>query len=285
MKLPAFVPLATLLSLNAAAQVNYSPEYFGPNANPVPEFGNATIPGSIALEGSANYFFGFGDRTENLKLTAEVPLMPSFVSLKVWGFFLEKYDVARAVNRFRGMRPEDLSGWIGVGDVYVQVRVLLAKERRFVPAVILNSTLKTATPNENGFQARRYFDTPGYFFDLEVGKSFMVANSFLSEIRMVGNVGFLCWETTGSRQNDATMYGGKVILSNRLFDFENTLSGYSGWMNNGDSPLVYAALLRFRQKNATCFMVYKYGLYDYPYHLLGLGILISIKKLTPRYKK
>jgi hypothetical protein len=285
MKFQAFVPLAILLSLNVVAQVNYSPKYFGPNANPVHEFGDATIPGSIVLDASANYFFGFGDRTKNLKLTVEIPLLPTFVSLRVWGFVLEKYDVTPEVNLLRGMQPNDLSGLIGIGDIYVQTRMLLAKERRFVPAVILGSTLKTAATDGKGFQSKRYFDTPGYFFDLEAGKSFMIANSLLNEVRIVGNIGFLCWETNGSLQNDASMYGGKAILSSKLFDFENTLSRYSGWMNNGDNPFIYAALLRFKQKKASCFVMYKYGLRDYPYHLLSVGISIPIKKLTPRYHK
>ncbi|MDR0566760.1 MAG: hypothetical protein LBG47_06975 [Prevotellaceae bacterium] len=272
------------MSLSAAAQVNYSPKYFGPNANPVHAFGNATILSSTTLEGSVSYFFGSGDQTENLKLSVEIPLLPSFVSLKTWGFFLEKYSIAPEVNRFRGMQSNDLSGSVGVGDVYVQTRMRLAKEAQFVPAIILNLTLKTASSDEKGFQSRRYFDTPGYFFDMEVGKSFVVSTRLLDEIRVVGNAGFLCWETTDSRQDDAPMYGGRVILSHRLLDFENTLSRYRGWMHNGDSPLVYSALLRLRQSKVACFVEYKYGLRDYPYHLLSLGMSIFVEKLTPKYK-
>jgi hypothetical protein len=145
----------------------------------------------------------------------------------------------------------------------------------------LNSTLKTAAGTN--FEQRRHHDTPGYYFDLEFGKSFHLENKFLTEIRTVANIGFLCWETTNSTQNDAPMYGGKIILSNRLFDFEHTLSGYYGWMNNGDRPLVYASKLRFKQTNYHVFAQFQYGITDFPYYGVQLGTAITLSKLTPRY--
>jgi hypothetical protein len=260
--------------------VNYSPVYFGPNANPIPEFSNATIPQLTNIKLSNSYFFGFGDNTNNITFFAEVPLLPRRVSVKIWLATLENYRVTQAVFDKRNMEGNQLLGTAS-GDFYVQTRILILKEKRNTPNIILNSTLKTASGTS--FKQRRYFDTPGYYFDVEIGKSIYLKNNFLHEVRTVVDFGFLCWETSNSTQNDAPMYGGKIILSNRLFDFENTLSGYYGWINNGDTPLVYSSKLNFKQLNFTLFAQYQYGIYDFPYHHIQIGIVFPLSKLTPKY--
>ena len=283
MKITALLPcLFTLLAIPAvsAQTVNYSPAFFGPNANPVPEFGQATVTDRTTVRLSGDYHFGFGDQTANATLTVEMPLLPECVSLKVWASMLEHYRVTQDVYDLRQMQGGSLNGSAN-GDIYVQTRIRILKERRMAPAIVLNSTLKSASGTH--FEQRRYFDTPGYYFDLEVGKSFALNNRMVSTIRVVADLGFLCWETTGSTQNDAPMYGGKIILSNALIDFENTLSGYYGWMNNGDAPLVYTTKLTFKQPKIHFFAQYQYGIHDFPYHHVQAGISVPFGKLTPKY--
>lgn len=175
------------------------------------------------------------------------------------------------------------------GDFYVQTRISLLKEKKYAPAIILNSTLKTASGTN--FNERRYFDTPGYYFDVEFAKSIHTKGKFINELRAVGNLGFLCWETTGSRQNDAPMYGVKIIAGNQNWKLDNTLSGYWGWMHTsatygadyGDAPLVYAAKLTIMRSKMDYFAQYQYGINDFPYHQLRLGISFPIEKLTPKF--
>ncbi|NDV47292.1 hypothetical protein D0T49_09570 [Paludibacter sp. 221] len=267
--------------ISNAQTVNYSPAYFGPNANPVPEFTDAAIPAKTTIRLSGDYYFGFGDRTGNIVFAAEVPLLAKRVSLKVWVPMFENYKVTQAVYDERNMEGGELSGAARGGDFYVQTRILILPEKKYAPSIILNSTLKTASGTN--FGQRRYFDTPGYYFDVEIGKSIHLKNKLLSEIRAVADLGFLCWETTGSTQNDAPMYGGKIILSNRLIDFENTLSGYYGWIDNGDKPLVYSSKLNFKQPNFNIFAQYQYGINDFPYHHIQLGVAFVLSKLTPKY--
>jgi len=262
--------------------VNYSPAYFGPNANPVPVFSDATIPSMTTIGLSGSYYFGFGDNTSSVTFSTEISLLPERVSVKVWVATFEYFRVTQAVYNERNMTGNKLSGTAN-GDFYVQTRISVLKEKKNSPSIILNSTLKTASGTN--FKQRRYFDTPGYYFDLEIGKSIRLKNNILNEIRFVTNVGFLCWETTNSTQNDAPMYGGKIILSNRLFDFENTLSGYYGWMNNGDAPLVYSSKLNFKQTKFDIFVQYQYGINDFPYHHIQTGFVLKLSKLTPKYQK
>jgi hypothetical protein len=106
----------------------------------------------------------------------------------------------------------------------------------------------------------------------------------LKKIRIVANAGFLCWETTNSKQNDALMYGAKIIMSNKNIEFENSISGYNGWMNNGDHPMVFSSQLTQKNKRINFFGQYQYGIRDFPYHHVRLGFLIPIEALTPDYK-
>jgi len=267
--------------------VRYAPAWFGPNANPVPEFSDARIPSETTFNLMADYYFGFGDRTTNGLIKFEIPLLPHRVSLKFWSSILENYHVEPETALLRGM-TEELSG-VATGDFYIQTRALILTENQFKPNVLLNITLKTTSGT--GFINRRYFDTPGYYFDIEVGKSFKIVNEIVNEIRTVFNYGFFSWETTGGRQNDAPMYGVKLILKNSQTALENTLSGYSGWMhkhseyglNYGDNPLVYSIKLIHKINNTGIFVQYQYGIRDYPYHQIRMGINFEIPFLTPSY--
>jgi hypothetical protein len=270
------------------AQVRYSTAWFGPNANPVPEFTDATIPAKTTISLMGDYYFGYGDHTENGYIKADIPLIPEHVSLKVWSAVMEHYQTTDQIMQSRGANSTSGSE---VGDIYVQTRIRLWKEQKNRPSIILNSTLKTASAKT--FKSRRYFDTPGYYFDLEAGKSFYTKGKFISEIRTVTNVGFMCWETTDSRQDDAPMYGEKIIIGNENWKFENTISGYSGWLHTskaidlpdyGDTPLVYATKFSIKAGKLNYFAQYQYGITDFHYHQLRVGISFTVEKLTPKFK-
>lgn len=276
------------LNQNLNAQtVRYSPAWFGPNANPVPEMTDARIPEKTSISLMGDYYFGFGDKTTNGYVKIEIPLLPTRVSMKVWTSVLENYEVTSEISEKRGMNG-NLTGRAN-GDIYVQTRISIFCEKKNTPAVILNSTLKTASGTK--FEQRRYFDTPGYYFDIEGGKSFYTKSSFFNEIRLVGNLGFLCWETSGNRQNDAPMYGIKFITGNEKWKFENNLSGYWGWMHTnakygsdyGDAPLVFAGKLTLMHGYMDYFLQYQNGINDFPYHQIRAGICFPVEKLTPKY--
>lgn len=288
MKKTFFILIIFLCQQSIYAQtVKYSPAWFGPNANPVPEFTDARIPAKTTISLMGDTYFGFGDETQNGYFKIEIPLLPERISLKIWTSLFENYNVTTELSNLRGMNG--VTSGTAAGDFYVQTRIRLFNEKKYSPSVILNSTLKSASGTN--FQQRRYFDTPGYYFDLEIGKSFYINSKFISEIRAVANLGFLCWETTNSTQDDAPMYGAKIIVGNPNWKLENSVSGYWGWMHTnrnfgsdyGDAPLVYAAKLSILSKNIDYLAQYQYGIKDFPYHQIRIGVSFTLKKLTPKY--
>lgn len=267
-------------SLVWAQQVNYSPAFFGPNALPVPEVTTCKIPEFTELGLSTDYSFGFGDKTLTWRLDAEIPLLPKFVSVKVWFMFHENYWLTPDVCQLRNINPPVTAGR-STGDVYVQTRISILREKKYRPVIILGATIITASGGN--FDQRRFYDTPGYLFDVSVAKSFPINSKVLNDIRLVGNVGFLCWETTNSVQNDAPAYGLNLILSNSFLTLENQVGGYWGWINNGDRPLTYRMKLSYHHKICNVFFQYQYGIIDFPYHQIRLGVVFPVSKLTPRY--
>ena len=281
--------LTTVISNINAQTVKYSSAWFGPNANPVPEFTDGRIPQKTTISLMADYYFGYGDETKNGYFKIEIPLVSERVSFKIWSTVFERYKVTPELSAYREMNG-NLSGKSN-GDFYVQTRISLLKEKKTAPAIILNSTLKTSSCTN--FNERRYFDTPGYYFDMEIAKSIYTKSKFINEIRAVGNLGFLCWETTGSSQNDAPMYGAKLIIGNKKWNLDNTISGYWGWIHTnkklsplgdyGDAPLVYNSKITFKSEYMDYFAQYQYGINDFPYHQIRLGISFPVEKLTPKF--
>ena len=277
-----FVLLFSFITQLKAQEVNYSPEYFGPNANPVPEFTEALIPTKTTIFVGGSYWFGGGEISGNFNISVEVPLLPERVSFKVWMTTLEGWSVSQSLYNYRGMTSGKLSG-LSSGDIYVQTRISLLREKKYCPAIVLNSTLKTASGTD--FHSHRYFDTPGYYFDLEVGKSFFFHNKVFSELRGALDVGFLCWETSGSRQNDAPMYGVSLSFANEWVRWQHSLSGYYGWIGSGDKPLVYRTMFSVTLPWLDIHVKYQYGIMDFPFQGIQLGVQVPIEVLTPKFVK
>ena len=107
------------------------------------------------------------------------------------------------------------------GDVYVSTDIQLLKARKFTPDITLRAAIKTASGGS--FEKARYYDNPGYFFDMSVGKSlyfgkgktfpYADATDAKMELRFAGSAGFLCWQTDNGRQNDAVMYGLQMFIT------------------------------------------------------------------------
>lgn len=263
----------------AQSLIHHTTNYFGPNANPVPDFTDARIPESTQLSIYGDYYFGHGDKTiSNLK-KIEIPIISEKVSVKIWKVLLEKYSVTDEVKNRRGMQKNK---GIATGDVYIQTRIKLLSEKEKLPCIILNSTLKTASGSD--FKNRRFFNTAGYYFDLEMGKSFMFENSFIKELRVVSDLGFYSWDIQTPNlnvQDDAVMYGFKAVLKHKSIIWENTFSGYTGWIKRA---IVFASKIGVETKNKTVwFLQYQHGIRYFPFEQFRIGVQLPLKKLTPHF--
>ena len=144
--------------------------------------------------------------------------------------------------------------------------------------MVLNYTLKTASPKPIANESMRFFDTPGYFFHLEVGRNLLSPDASPVNLRLSGHIGFMCWETV-QKQNDAFTYA--LALSSQLQNWHLAiqLGGYNGWMKHsygseyGDEPMHLSARCSYRiNRHLTASCGLERGLRDYPFTQLSLGL-------------
>jgi hypothetical protein len=99
------------------------------------------------------------------------------------------------------------------------------------------------------------------------------------ELRLAGSAGFLCWQTDNGRQNDAVMYGLQMLMKSQYVSFRTTWSGYVGWENMGDRPMIIKGRLSGHAKSFAPYVEYQYGIKDYPFHMVRVGLAYNINVL------
>lgn len=274
-----YIPLVvSLYQLQAQQAMDYSPRWYGPNANPIPETLEATITQGLRIKNSLLLQHAQGDKTTTLLTDLEVPIIPEKASIRIYGYGAEYYQWSEGSREQRHL-PRLLQEGVIVGDIYLQTRVrLLEGDASWKPDVVLNYTLKTASPKPIARESMRFFDTPGYFFHLEVGRNILEQSLTPFQLRLSGYVGFMCWETV-QKQNDAFMYA--LALSSQIERWHLSLQfgGYNGWMKHhygadyGDEPMHITARCDYQfTPHFIASLGLERGLRDYPFTQVSLGL-------------
>lgn len=296
-----------VIAPDLSTKTQIAPRWFGPNAFPVPEMTDGLIDPSRTLELAGDFFTGRladgRDLTYDAFLRLHLPLWSDRAALTVWMPVVEWWQTDPAVDAARNILsdPSKDPGHDS-GDVYVSLDIQLLTETSVRPSLLLRSVLKSASGNNFGYA--RYYDAPGYFFDLTAGKSF-------GPVRLAATTGFLCWQTDNGRQNDAIQYGLAAFYSGpgglRL---STQWAGYFGWERYGDAPMTISARAAWRfplsgisADSATLstsadsaslgisapssvnsgisapamepFIMVQHGLHDWPFTQLRAGLLFS----------
>jgi len=254
--------------------MTYTSGFFGPNALPVPELYDGRIPLKNQAEVSTDVFWGYGDQTQSLSTRLVYAAIPGKLTLSGWGVLVEHYRTITAVRDLRASQVENPEETFLIGDFYLSALIGLFHEKRLQPDLNLEIVLKTSSSKTSS--SARYFDTPGYYFNLTAGKSIHFKGSFLNELRFVGNFGFLCYQLNQEHQNDAPLFGGKMLLSAGKWTMEGGIHGYSGWLEQGDKPLVLRGKINFKAGPANVFVQYQQAFRDYPFRRLQTGVCFDL---------
>ena len=182
----------------------------------------------LRVELAADGYWGYDNSwTADVFARISAPLFTRWANLSVWMPIYEWYS------------QEDGTG-SGAGDVYISTDVQIlhnawfkTNNAKYIPQMTIRLGMKTASGEQ--FSRRRHYDSPGYFFDLAMGQSIPIKDL---DLRLAGSIGFLCWQTSDARQNDAVMYGLLAKLSHHYFSVQAEWGGYVGWERYGDAPMV-----------------------------------------------
>ena len=268
-------------SLNQVTQI--SPYFFGPNAFPIPDMSDGRVIDKIQVETSGDLFMGKrGDHTVDTSLKINVPLWTNRASLSLWMPVMEWWkntDESLSASRISDDYKDEAAKGHMAGDVYVALEMQLFRQDKFPFDGVLRSVLKTASGD--GYHLARYYDSPGYFFDATLSRSFQKSERM--SFRIGVSSGFLCWQTDNGRQNDAVMYGLMGMCENEKISVSYVFGGYCGWENNikergraaHDSPMSHKLRFAWNFSRWGIFVYGQKGIRDYPYDQIRLGVVYN----------
>ncbi|MDH6304099.1 hypothetical protein M2459_000811 [Parabacteroides sp. PF5-5] len=249
----------------------YSPRYFGPSAFPFPELRSGICPSRFEVEVRGQYHYYTGDKTKDFFVRALVPFVKGRAGVEVSCLVKEDYKLTPETRDERHA-VETESPISYNGDIVVSAFFQLLKSEKWVDAM-LNMTLKTASGSR--VCDARFTDAAAYWFDLTVGKTLLKNASETASLRMQALIGFYCWTTNKieHRQNDALSYGAGFTGTYRNFSLTTDLSGFYGYENNGDRPLIIRNNLRYEYKKNIISLRYNHGMKDYLYDNYSIGYI------------
>lgn len=253
----------------AMGPMRYTVHRFGPNAFPIPEMSDARVESKSEFEINADGFWGYGDHTLDFAYRFEYVVVPNKVSVWSTGVVREFYKRTDALMERNCIVGENDSQ-SSLSDIFVGTRMSLLQEKKYRPDVELEVVVKTASSKES--DDNRYFDSPGYIFNVSFGKSIKFNTILLDELRFVSKVGFLCYQMKDlDRQEDAVLYGAKVLFRKNKIKFNCQLAGFKGWRWD-ESYLVSRVALRYDFNRFFVNSMYQKTLSDYLYDRVNLGV-------------
>lgn len=269
-----FVLVSLVIPAGAMAQTPVSPGYFGPNAFQIPDFPDLEMKGdrNIDIETAGDYIkgrVGTTDKTCDFYVKTSYPLFSDRAKFSFWWTVHEWYDMSSDVLEYRGVDELDCSSTAGA--IYLSTEILVQKEKRYVPGIIIRSAMRTASDNWNAYFDRRGYDAAGYFFDATLGKTF-------GALSCSAAIGFLAWQTGYGSQNDSVLFGAKASYSHETVRISAHFGGYVGWQHNRDFPMS----LRLRgelgpQKwQVQPYLEYQCGFKDWPFDQIRIGLVTRI---------
>ncbi len=248
--------------------------YLGPNALPVPTVHKAIIPQNISVTGLYEYYYAPGDETRDVRTQITVPVANGRVGLEFSYVPIEFFKMNSTVSRYRRTESGLAVNGYSLGDVYFGTVIQIIRDHVYLPDLTIGMSCRTAsgTNRENS----RYTDSPGYYFDAAFGDSYGRDRGFFQHFRWYAEVGFYSWQTylDNYPQNDALLYGCGMDFDFKYFYINQSLRGYSGYMLNGDQPMVYRADLGIKLGSVALFVGYEKGLVDYPFQSIKAGFQI-----------
>ena len=260
-----------------------SPGYLGPNALPVPDMNTGRLTSDARFELGVEGHYSEGDRTANIYTDLYVPLFSDRVSFQISYRPIEIYKTDTLTRDIRRSREYEPSGF-SYGDIYTSTLIQIIRDHTYLPDLTISANIKTASGTN--LEGARFTDTPGYWFDATLGKDFRINNSSLEYIRIYGKGGFYVYQTFDDLhfQNDAILYGAGIGFGLENLSIQNQLTGFHGYFNNGDRPVVYRLIIEGNSSSSLTYKVlFQQGLHDYSYTTLRISIMLNLNTIIAKF--
>ncbi|MDR1557150.1 MAG: hypothetical protein LBS88_08985 [Tannerellaceae bacterium] len=254
--------------------LTYSPRYFGPTAFPIPELGSGKSPSQYEIEVRGQYHYYTGDQTKDVFLRALLPVIKGRAGIEISFIAAEEYKLTPETRDERNAVDTVCVPWVSyTGDVVISAFYQLWRSEEWMD-LMFSLNLKTASGGR--LCDARFTDAATYWIDITAGKDLLKSKDGKYALRAQAMAGFYCWMTNDillHRQNDAILYGLGLKGSLHRFSLSSDLSGFSGYENNGDHPLLWRNNLRFEYRNNILSLRYVHGMQDSLYDTYSVGYI------------
>lgn len=249
----------------------YSPRYFGPNGFPIPELRESCVGSRFEAEVRGEYHYYSGDKTKDFYTRAYIPIVKGKAAIEVSAIVWEDYKLTPETRdeRFAAETESPISY---NGDVIISSLFQLLRDPK-LGNVMLSLNLKTASGGR--LADARFTDAASYWFDVTVGRTLFENKEQKMSFSVQGLVGFYCWMTNDRvhRQNDAINYGIGFTAKLQNFKLQSDFSGFHGYENNGDRPMIIRNNLTYEYKKNGLSFRYYHGMKDRLYESYTLGYI------------
>lgn len=250
-------------------ELQRSPAFMGPNALPLTWTQEPAPPKQGRIDVLWEVHRGRGDRTHNPFVMIRVPFAPGKVVMDLTWRPVEWFNTTNETRILRGAR--DSTGF-NASDLWVAflAQILAAEGRGKGWDVSLHVATKT-TAGKN-FESARHTNAPGYLFELQGGRIWQRAGRFPDRVSIFARGGLLVWQESLYAQNDAFAWGIRSHLGYKNWQLGGELTGYQGWIGNGDSPVVARIDIKSPGQKLQGIIGYQYAFSDLSTHLLRAGL-------------
>lgn len=257
-----------------------SPAFLGPNAMPVPVLRGGSLDTSLLAQIAADVHRSIGDQTENLYTSLHIPVAKGVAALKLEMVVWEQYRMDTLTRDARRARDEDGKGQ-SIGDLQVSSLIRISRNHKLLPDMNLGVHIRTATGSNKS--AARFSDSPGYFFDLNMSKRFIINHKTQLYLEPRGMLGFYAWQVNrdDNLQDDALLYGLGLHLGTEKTKAGIDWAGYHGYFDNGDRPMVIRIhASRKIAPKTQIFCMLQQGVHDFAYTSVRMGLSLCFS--TPQ---
>ena len=249
----------------------YSPRYFGPNAFPLPELRNCFLGKRWEVEVRGEYHTYEGDQTKDIFARMFIPVAEGRAGLEVSYIFYEYYDMTPETVTERHAAGTSWKHGANGDVVFSSFYKLFKNNTR--AGLLFEASFKTASGNR--VADARYTDAATYWFDLNAGYYVYKSADCLKFVSLQALSGFYCWMTNNivHRQNDALLYSAGINAGYNNLTLQADITGFHGYKNNGDRPLVLRTKLNFEYRKNILSFRYKHGMNDNLYNTCSLAYI------------
>lgn len=245
--------------------IKYNPSNLGPNALPVPSLSNGRIDSLNSFSFSTMYHSMKGDQTANLALRGNYVLVKDRISVDAFWVPVEVFNVTHALKEQRKIFYYVYYQNTAMGDLHINFNINLLNKIKDKVQLRLRTGYRYATSTQPA--AARMTDAPGYYFDFSASRKFHKQSNW----KYAAMIGLYVWQLPTGLQNDAVLFGAGVEYNKNRFQLQNNITGYLGYFNNGDRPIVYRLRAGNNKKGMNWFAQFQQGIHDFKYTTGEIG--------------